>query len=270
MDLRIRHVTQYRYDAPLSYGLQRLKLRPPSDGVQTVHDWALTIDGGEIQFGYADQFGNSVDLLRLSAGAQEITIEAAGSVSIADTAGVTGPHAGRVPLWVFAAATPLTQPGPAVRALARGVRGQGGGLLDRLHALNAEIARAVSYETGRTDSTTTAEAALAAGHGVCQDHAHVMIAAARQMGLPARYVSGYLMMTDRTAQEASHAWAEVHVEDLGWVGFDPANGISPDARYLRLAVGRDYLDAAPARGIRTSAGGEALDVALEVHQQAVQ
>lgn len=87
------------------------------------------------------------------------------------------------------------------------------------------------------------------------------------MGIPARYVSGYLMMDDRIEQDAGHAWAEAHVEGLGWVGFDISNGISPDARYVRVATGRDYSDAAPITGIRYGARDEAMHVKLAVEQQ---
>jgi len=105
--------------------------------------------------------------------------------------------------------------------------------------------------------------------GVCQDHAQIMITAARELGHPARYVSGYLMMTDRIDQDATHAWAEVHMDDIGWVGFDVSNGYSPDERYVRVATGLDYRDAAPISGLRidNSAGGnETMQVSIQVQQ----
>ena len=105
-----------------------------------------------------------------------------------------------------------------------------------------------------------------AGTGVCQDHAHVFVTAARLLGLPARYVSGYLFVEDGQ-EDASHAWAEVAVEGLGWVGFDVANQISPDERYVRLAVGLDYREAAPISGVRRGAGGETLEVDVSVTDQ---
>jgi transglutaminase-like putative cysteine protease len=106
---------------------------------------------------------------------------------------------------------------------------------------------------------------LRQGAGVCQDHAHIFISAARANGIPARYVSGYLMMDDRIDQEATHAWAEAHVEGLGWVGFDVSNGISPDPRYVRVATGSDYRDAAPITGItQGSAAADVLTVGVAV------
>ena len=120
---------------------------------------------------------------------------------------------------------------------------------------------------GATGVDTSAEDALAAEQGVCQDHAHIFIGAARALGIPARYVSGYLMMNDRIDQEATHAWAEAHVEDLGWVGFDISNGISPDQRYVRVATGRDYHDAAPVAGVSTGSSTQDLTVAVAVEQK---
>ena len=124
----------------------------------------------------------------------------------------------------------------------------------------------VAYEKGRTDSATPAETALAAGHGVCQDHAHIMIAAVRLLGQPARYVSGYLLMDDVFHQEATHAWCEVWTEGLGWVGFDISNEICPDERYVRVATGRDYREAAPITGLRQGEGIESLDVQVQIQQ----
>src|SRR5690606_677556 len=119
---------------------------------------------------------------------------------------------------------------------------------------------------GATGAATTAEEALAVGRGVCQDQAQIFAAAARALGFPARYVSGYLMMSDTADQLASHAWAEAHLSSIGWVAFDPSNAISPDERYVRLAVGRDYRDAAPVSGIRLGTADERLAVHITVEQ----
>ena len=105
------------------------------------------------------------------------------------------------------------------------------------------------------------------GRGVCQDHAHIFIACARHLDYPARYVSGYLMMDDTTDQTAMHAWAEAYIEGLGWVGFDVSNGISPDARYVRVATGLDYSDASPITGMRIGGLSETLGVQIKVVQQ---
>jgi len=187
-------------------------------------------------------------------------------VETEDNAGVIGRHSGHLPLWSFLRQTPLTRPGAKLRGLLRDLPATDTRKpLDFLHALSHLIRERVVYETGRTTSRTTAEEAVGQGAGVCQDHAHVFIGAARASGIPARYVSGYLMMNDRIEQEATHAWAEAHVEGLGWVGFDVSNGISPDPRYVRVATGSDYRDAAPVTGISFgAAAGQVLTVGVAV------
>ena len=168
-------------------------------------------------------------------------------------------------LWLFQRSTPLTEAGPRLRALVAGFDRPDDDLA-ALHALSAHVLAHVGYDKGQTAADTPAEAVVVAGHGVCQDHAHVFIAAARSLGYPARYVSGYLMLDDRTEQDASHAWAEAHVDGLGWVGFDVSNGISPDTRYVRVATGLDYTGAAPVSGMRFGKGREHMRVSLHVEQ----
>ncbi len=266
--LNIRHVTTYNYDVPVHYALQQLRLTPRNGQGQSVLDWSLTIEGGESQVTFDDQFLNHTELVKVAPGATEVRIISEGTVEVEDNAGVIGQHRGYAPLWLFEQQTDQTAPGPKIKALAKAVGEYQKDVDDiaLLHALSAEVSKAVSYEIGQTDSTTTAEQSLTAGQGVCQDHAHIMISAARLLGFPARYVSGYLFMDDRIDQEATHAWCEVYTKGLGWVGFDVSNGISPDARYVRVAVGRDYRDSAPILGIRQGEGSENLQVALQVQQ----
>jgi transglutaminase-like putative cysteine protease len=141
------------------------------------------------------------------------------------------------------------------------------GDLDRAHLLAAEVSKAIAYMPGSTHAHTTAAEALEQGQGVCQDHAHALIALAQAAGMPARYVSGYLLADSEGApHEASHAWAEVFIPGLGWVGFDPANDCCPDARYIRLGSGRDAREAAPIRGVSRGAGVEAMEVSVVVAQ----
>lgn len=130
--------------------------------------------------------------------------------------------------------------------------------------LSAAVAGAVAWTEGAGDVRGSAEEALGAGHGVCQDQAHVFIACARAMGIPTRYVSGYLLLDGRDQAPASHAWAEAWVPDLGWVGFDVANAVCSDDRYVRVATGLDYAEAAPVSGTRGGAGPESLAVLVEV------
>lgn len=267
MRLKINYTTTYSYDAPVPYALQQLRMTPRAARGQEIIRWDLSVTGGRRQVQFEDQFKNVTDLISMDADARLIEIRCEGEVETSDHNGVVGRHMGFAPMWLFEGPTRFTAPGPKIRKLAGAVRNERlANSLDSLHFLSSAVGSEVKYETGRTDSTTNAEEALTAGHGVCQDHAQIMISAARVLGYPARYVSGYLMMNDRVDQDASHAWCEVWVEELGWVGFDVSNGISPDERYVRVAVGRDYKDASPVRGIRMGSSQEELCVSLQVQQ----
>ncbi|KAA3513236.1 transglutaminase family protein [Agrobacterium rosae] len=264
MRLKINHTTEYLYDEPVPYSLQRLRLTPASGPTQTVLDWDVTVDGAKLEVRYDDHFGNRVELVETEGPRSAVKVIACGEVETIDKAGVFGTHIGNAPLWLFMRETPLTKTGKLIRDLAR--QSMGDTPLERLHELMALIHLEVEYETGSTGTETTAEEALEAGKGVCQDHTHIFISAARHMGLPARYVSGYLMMEDVAEQIATHAWAEAHVPGLGWVGFDAANKLCPDERYVRIASGLSYRDCAPVSGMRVGLSGESLTVSVTVQQ----
>ena len=269
LKLQVRHTTHYAFTQPVVHALQRLRLTPKETQGQRIIDWSMRFDNAEVELQYDDQHFNHVTLISLAPGAREVTVTCEGLVETEDNAGVIGRHSGHLPLWSFLRQTPLTRPGPKLRALLRDVPAtDGGARLDTLHALARLIRERIVYETGRTHSATTAEEAASHGFGVCQDHAHIFIGAARASGIPARYVSGYLLMKDRIEQVATHAWAEAHVEGLGWVGFDVSNGISPDPGYVRVATGSDYRDAAPVTGISVGHADEVLTVGVAVEAQA--
>lgn len=267
MRLKISHTTAYRYDEPVTYALQQVRLTPQSCASQKVLHWDIAYDGGKVQAVYHDQFGNAVMLVGLEPGASHFDIKVEGEVETHDTGGIIGPSSGYAPLWYFRRSTALTEAGKNVRVFADSAREGHSAGVECLHALSARILESVSYRVGTTDAKTTAEEAVSNGSGVCQDHAHIFLAAARLLGHPARYVSGFLMMNDRVEQEAGHAWAEAHVDGLGWVGFDISNGISPDTRYVRVATGLDYRDAAPVSGMRFGNSAETMSVSLQVQQQ---
>jgi transglutaminase-like putative cysteine protease len=262
MRLRITHTTEYRYDDPVQYSLQRLRLCPLDGPGQKIVSWNIAVDGAVVEAGFNDQFGNHTHLVSTEGDSHSVHIVASGEVETEDRSGVFGPHQGYVPLWLYLRDTPLTKPGKLIRELARSLSGDNE--LAKMHDLMGKLNAQIAYETGTTGTETTAEQALEAGRGVCQDHAHAFIAAARLLGLPARYVSGYLLMDDRIEQVATHAWAEVFLQGLGWVGFDAANNHCPDARYVRIATGLCYADAAPVSGMRIGLAGEDLTVTLVV------
>ena len=280
MRLSIHHRTSYEFSAPVARGLQRLRLTPKSTQGQTIADWQMDYAGVRLEAEYDDQHHNRTQLASVEPGTRHVTITCTGTVDTSDQAGIIGSHTGHMPLWSFLEQSRLTRPGARMRALINRLGGEGAaaaasggagsGRLDMLHELSSSIRADVAYRTGETMATTPAEDAMAAAVGVCQDHAHIFLGCARALGIPSRYVSGYLMMDDRIDQDAGHAWAEAHVDGLGWVGFDISNGISPDSRYVRVATGRDYGEAAPITGISFGAHETLLTVHLAVEQQAVE
>jgi transglutaminase-like putative cysteine protease len=193
-----------------------------------------------------------------------------GTVETFDTAGILRNHRETVFARVYLRPTACTKPNRALCDLRdRAIDGvPDDHPLERAHRLSAAVSDAITYTPGATGPTTTAAEALELGHGVCQDMAHALISLAHASGLPSRYVTGYLLTGDGADEgEAAHAWAEIFIETIGWIGFDPANRCCPDERYIRLGSGRDAREAAPIRGVSRGAGLEAMDVTVTVTQQ---
>lgn len=266
MQLNITHTTEYRYDAPVDYGLQQVRLTPMArDGQKTLH-WDITIEGGKKELSFIDQYSNHVDLISIEPGSQSVVIHCKGEVDVSTASGIIGPHRGHMALWNYKRQTQLTKAGTNVAGLIEKLGGNHADDISMAHALSALIVEHVPYQIGKTDADTNAEDALTIGAGVCQDHAHIFLSAMRSLGFPARYVSGYLMMNDRVDQDATHAWAEAYFDDIGWVGFDVSNGYSPDERYVCVATGLDYSDASPVSGMRYGDTKENMIVQLQVQQ----
>ncbi len=263
MQLKIRYSTAYNYAEPVRRVIQLLRVTPASFIGQTVLDWGIEADCDVKLREGRDGLGNLTHMLYVDRPVQTLRLTVAGRVLTEDRAGVVQGLAHDLPPQVFTRVTPLTAPGPAIIALADGVAAGDGNELDRLHRLAGRLYDSLRFDTEATAVDTAAEQACAEGHGVCQDFSHIFIAAARRMGFPARYVSGHLFRRDGAhVQPAGHAWAEAWVEDLGWVAFDPVNGICTDDAYVRVACGLDYLGAAPVAGARSGGGAE--DMAVEV------
>ncbi|TPW31642.1 transglutaminase family protein [Martelella alba] len=265
MFLKINHVTEYRYEEPVVFSLQRLRLTPVNSAGQTVVDWSVAIEGAKNEVTYSDQYENLVRLVSVDGEQSAMRLIATGTVETRDTDGIFGPHSSDCPLWLFLRETPLTEIGKHTRAIVSSLEGDSD--LARLHDLMGRLYEKMTFKPGITSTTTSAEEALEHEAGVCQDYAHIVLACARQMKLPARYVSGYLFMEGTTDQSASHAWAEIYLEGLGWVGFDAANKVCPDERYVRIACGLDYTDAAPVVGMTLGGGPGQMSVNLQVISQ---
>ncbi len=264
MQMHIRHETRYRYERPVKYSVQSLHLTPRRDWSQRALSWTITAPGRRLE--QVDAYGNIAHLLTIEEPHREIHIVVRGVVETVDNDGRQddGPLS---PL-AYLASTPLTAPNDELRAFAQSALQNTADPKSRGHALADAVFGAVRYKSGASDVRDSAAQAFRSGEGVCQDHAHVFIAAARAAGMPARYVSGYLYTGD-TSDAASHAWVDVWLgAELGWQSIDVTHKRPAVGTYCRLAVGRDYLDAAPVRGVRQGGGGEIMEANVLVAESA--
>ena len=253
MILTVLHTTIYRYGAPVRGVVQSHRLTPSIFDGQRTRSWTITVEGGLAGGGFRDGAGDWVQGCSVRGPVTEVAVQVEGVVETQDLAGLLRGHRELVPPDCYLSETAVTRADAALTELAHSAVAGTSDPLDR----------------DATTATTTAAEALALGKGVCQDHAHALIAAARVQDIPARYISGYLMAEGgAVSNEAAHAWAELWVKGLGWVGFDPANRCCPDARFIRLGSGYDASDAAPIRGTARGPGAESLDVTVAI--QAVQ
>lgn len=265
MILTVSHITTYRYATPLRGAVQSLRLTPSLCDSQRVVNWSVGIDGGLRGASFRDGAGDWIENWSLRGPVDTVVVRVSGEVETQDLTGMLRGHRELVPPATYLRETVATHADAALTRLSQAVTGDAIDPLDAAHRLSAAVADAIAYRPGATDAKTTAAEALAQGEGVCQDHAHAMIAVCRGAGLPARYVSGYLHSdADGHSHEAAHAWAEVWLDTLGWVGFDPANSVCPDDRYIRLGSGYDAQDASPIRGMAQGLGAESMDVTVAV------
>ena len=266
MQLHIRHETQYVYSEPVKRSIQNLRLTPRSELSQRTLHWSITAPGK--QKAQIDAHGNVVHLLTLDQPHREIRIVVNGLVETDDHVGSALQEQGNLSPLAYLAATSLTRPDDDVVTFAHGqnLRARDA---DSLLKLAGGICERIEYVKGVTDAGSSAAQAFARRKGVCQDHAHVFLACCRSIGIPARYVSGYVY-TGKNGDVASHAWVDCWLEDQrGWLGIDITHRSLIGPQHCRLAIGRDYLEACPVRGVRRGGGTEAMkvEVAISASQQ---
>lgn len=267
MRLIVEHQTHYEYSEVVRYAIERIYLSPIESPSQRVIRWELS-GTGEI-WTQADGHGNQVSMMVISKPTQQISISVSGEVELHPRYQEVGPslmrQAGAVPVEHFLRSTPLTRGSADLQAFGRTH------LLaltrDGLVALASAIEDRLVYTPGATHVGSSALDAWARGAGVCQDHAHVMLAICRSLGVPARYVSGYLAGEAR-ASEATHAWLECWAEGR-WIGIDVTHRCEVADRWIRLAVGSDYESVSPIRGVRRGGGIESMRVLVSVRQASV-
>lgn len=260
MRLDVVHTTQYAYDSPVRASTQYLRLTPRDSARQSVVSWQLEAPGTPTQV--TDGYGNVLHVLTLDRPVREIRIRVSGTV---DTRSVYDEGADPVPLspLVFTRPTALTRAESELAVFAERFR-RAAGSPSGLGELAAAILKKMPFTRGGTHAGNSAAEAFALSSGVCQDHTHVFLACCRHLGVPARYVSGYLY-SEGAPEVASHAWAEAWTLDR-WRSFDIANSRPAGEQHIKLAVGADYLDACPIRGTRVGGGGEKMVAVASVAQ----
>jgi len=267
MRLRISHSTTYRYEPAATGVIQILRLTPGSHDGQYVAEWQIDVSTDSRLDMHEDAFGNVTHVMTHGA-IERLTITVGGLIETHDTGGVLRGTDERFPPSLFLRSTMMTTVNPAMEAFARALRAESeDDTLGFLHVLMTQVNEHMTFDEDPTNSGTSAVEAFALKRGVCQDYAHIFIACARAGGVPARFVSGHFLRSDGTVnQAAGHAWAEAFVPGLGWVGFDPANCVCTTEAHARVAIGLDYLGAAPVRGTRYGGGTETLTVSVKVDQ----
>ena len=262
MRLAIEHHTQYRFTEPQARLVQMLRLTPSDTIDQTVLTWRIDVDCDVRLRDAIDGFGNKVTMLYAEGPLESIDITVAGQVLTTESGGaVRGSHE-PLPEGLFLRETARTVTSDALSAFAGEALGGCSGPLDCLHRWNIALAKRFPGVADLPDAGLSAAQAFARPRPSSRDLAHIFIAGARTIGVPARYVSGYRQGAGEAC--APHGWAEAWVPDLGWMGFDPSAGVSPDERYVRVAVGLDAPGAASIAGSRLGQGSEEMEVDLHV------
>jgi transglutaminase-like putative cysteine protease len=273
MRIRISHATTYRYETPPTGVTQLLRLTPRNHDGQYVVDWRIDLSEDCILHQHYDAFGNITHSFTADGPFDKLAVTVDGEVETQDTNGLVNGAMEMFPPAFFLRETDLTHADPAISDFAETTRVEAATTdrLKLLHALLNGLNREITFDTSPTVTATTAAEAFKLRRGVCQDLTHIFISAARRLGIPSRYIGGHFYRADGvTAQDAGHAWAEAFIDNLGWVGFDPTNGISTTDAHVRVAAGLDYLGSAPVRGIRYGGSGETLNVAVNVEQARAQ
>ncbi|WP_213982556.1 transglutaminase family protein [Sphingomonas sp. dw_22] len=264
MRIAVDHRSHYRFSEPQARIVQMLRLTPCDTQDQTVVSWMVGVDCDARLRDATDGFGNAVTMLYAEGPIEALDVTVTGEVLTSDANGLVRGSNEPLPPMLYLRTTPRTLASAAIAAFAQESAANARDGLDRLHQLNAALSARFPRMADCPDNGVTAAAAFAGKAKTSRDLAQIFIAAARSLGTPARYISGY--HGDGTAHYAPHGWAEAHVEGLGWVGFDPVTGLSPDDSYVRVAVGLDAIGAAAIAGTRSGAGEEDLDIDLSVEQ----
>lgn len=279
MHYSIRHLTRFRYDTAISESVMELRMQPRSEGAQRVSSFDLSIKPRANVGSYHDHLGNLVHHFDIPGHHTILTIKAEARVEVGpqilpETMTATAWNEldellAEGDYWEMLMPSHFAAPTDLLRELARELNFQRrDDPLSLLRELTARLHDDFEYAPQSTEVDSPIDTALLNRRGVCQDLAHIMISLVRGVSIPCRYVSGYLFHRDedqdRSAADATHAWVEARLPGLGWVGFDPTNNLIAGERHIRVAIGRDYSDVPPTRGVFKGEANSELSVSVQV------
>ena len=267
MRLKVQNTIKYQFSNPVSYGMQRLRLWPQRTSDQIVGNWKIDLVGAKEQVRYKDHHDNKCSLITFIPHVTEIIIYVKGSIKTGQKKKRTAVYSELCPIWIYRNETVFTTAGKSITDFCQFWSEPQPSKIDLCRKLAEAIKNEMEYKIGQTDVRTSAEQSFKLKSGVCQDFAHIFLACIRHLNIPGRYVSGYLKMDDSNVQAATHAWAEAFIDNLGWVGFDIANNIDIDERYVVLARGCDYHDANPINGFHFDSANDLVINEIEVKRQ---
>lgn len=276
----IRHITRFRYNVPIHESMMELRMQPRDEGRQRRHSFELSINPRAQVTHYRDHLGNTVHHFDIPGQHTQLIITAQAMIALtpppplpdilsADAWDALDQMIQQGDYWEMLSPSHFARPTDLLTDLAAELNlHREADPLTTLRHLNTAMRDAFDYQPSGTRVDSPIDEALQKRQGVCQDFAHIMIALVRQMGIPCRYVSGYLFHRredhDRSEADATHAWVEALLPELGWIGFDPTNDLIAGDRHIRVAVGRDYADVPPTRGVFKGDARSELSVAVQV------
>jgi len=266
MKVEIVHSTRYRYSGPIAETVMELRLRPMDGNGQSCLEFELDVSSGIEPRTYRDGYGNIVHYFNLVRPHVRLSVT---SRSVVETGRELDADAGEDLVHDYLRFRSPVKDVPGVRQLASrhpiADPSSGPSVEQALDELTLAISREFTYDRAVTNVYSAVDEVLALRAGVCQDFAHLFIAVARSMGVPARYVSGYIHAAG-AAMTASHAWAEAWVPGRGWIGYDATHPVRAAEHHVRVAVGRDYSDAAPTRGIYVGSATGTMEVQVRTRE----
>ena len=282
----VRHTTTFHYEPAIRESVMEVRMQPRSEGMQRCLSFHLDVNPVTNIMQYRDFTGNIVHHFDIAGSHTQVELTAQSVVEVQDAAAPRASDAGdwadldaqvaADDYWEMLLPSQFARSSEPLQQLSQELRcGRRGHPLDLLSELNEAIYGMFAYVPNSTNVDSPIEEALHSRRGVCQDFAHIMIALVRPLRVPCRYVSGYMFhrdlkqeKRDRSVEGASHAWVEALVPRLGWVAFDPTNNLIGADRHIRVAIGRDYADVPPTRGVYKGEAHSELSVAVTVSPSA--